>query len=279
MTIKAQDANVSGPSGLTANPGGNIILTPGSSTGTASKGVVTLNSVLNVVAGTATSSVNGMNTSITAENAGAGNQNGGNINLTPGTATGSGVAGNVIVNGKLKIVDGTQSLNKVLTSDANGLTSWANPLPSAQYGTLANSSNQQSISLLGNGSTTDTYLNSYITLPEGKWDVNLSILSSPNGTATTGSWWVRMGLSTSNTSFTTNSSDFPINTLVSGRVNAVNYEMIQGHIIINNTSGSAKTYYLWTGQCDLNGVDGSSTLRNISSSVYGENLIFATPIY
>ena len=55
--------------------------------------------------------------------------------------------------------------------------------------------------------------------------------------------------------------------------------MIQGHIIINNTSGSAKTYYLWTSQCDLNGADGSSILEKLSCSCFGENLIFALPMY
>jgi hypothetical protein len=180
------------------------------------------------------------------------------------------------------------SAGKVLTSDASGLATWSNPLPSGQFADLSNSSNYVSITLNGNGSTSsDTYLNSSITLPVGKWDVIFNVLTHSIGTATTGNWWIRMGLSTSSSSFINtkstaqNPTDFPINNLVSGRVAASNssYDMIQGHIIINNTSGSAKTYYLWTSQCDLNGVDGSSTLEKLSCSSFGENLIFALPIY
>jgi len=261
---------------------------------------------LTVIPNTAETSTDGSSSVISAQNAGTGGTNvggsvsinagngnstgkGGDITLTPGTSSLSTNAGSVIVNGKLKIVDGTQSINKVLTSDANGLTSWQNPLPSVQYATLATESDHQSISLTGDGSTADKYLNTYITLPPGKWDVNLSILSSPSssGTATRGSWWIRMGFSTSSSSLINtkstaqNPTDFPVNNLVSGRVVASksSYDLIQGHIIINNTSGSAKTYYLWTSQCDLSGADGSSTLEKLSSSVFGENLIFATPIY
>ncbi len=261
---------------------------------------------LTVMPNTAETSTDGSSSVISAQNAGTGGTNvggsvsinagngnstgnGGDITLTPGTSSLSTNAGSVIINGKLKIVDGTQSINKVLTSDANGLTSWQNPLPSVQYATLATESDHQSISLTGDGSTTDKYLNTYITLPPGKWDVNLSILSSPSssGTATRGSWWIRMGFSTSSSSLINtkstaqNPTDFPVNNLVSGRVVASksSYDLIQGHIIINNTSGSAKTYYLWTSQCDLHGADGSSTLEKLSSSVFGENLIFATPIY
>jgi len=55
--------------------------------------------ILNVTPNAAPSATNGLSSSIAAQNAGAGNQNGGDINLTPGTATGTGTAGKVIVNG------------------------------------------------------------------------------------------------------------------------------------------------------------------------------------
>ena len=128
LTIKGQDANTVGYSAGPNNPGGNIILTPGASTGAASKGVVTLNSVINVVAGTATTSVNGLSSNITAENAGAGNQNGGNINLTPGTATGTGTAGKVIVNGGDMTVNGItvgKGLASISTNTAVGVSALA----------------------------------------------------------------------------------------------------------------------------------------------------------
>jgi hypothetical protein len=60
-----------------------------------------------------------------------GNTNGGNINLTPGSANGTGTAGIVQVNGKIKITGGTPVAGAVLVSDANGLATWSNAVGSA----------------------------------------------------------------------------------------------------------------------------------------------------
>jgi hypothetical protein len=50
-----------------------------------------------------------------------GNTNGGNINLSPGSANGTGTAGIVKVNGQIQITGGTPGAGEVLVSDANGL--------------------------------------------------------------------------------------------------------------------------------------------------------------
>ncbi|VXA95178.1 conserved exported hypothetical protein [Flavobacterium sp. 9AF] len=47
------------------------------------------------------------------------------------------------VNGNVKIVDGTQGAGKVLTSDANGVASWANPVATAPYYSFVTGNNQQ----------------------------------------------------------------------------------------------------------------------------------------
>jgi hypothetical protein len=59
-----------------------------------------------------------------------GNTNGGNINLTPGTANGTGTAGIVKVNGQIQITGGTPGAGEVLVSDANGLATWSNAVGS-----------------------------------------------------------------------------------------------------------------------------------------------------
>jgi hypothetical protein len=59
-----------------------------------------------------------------------GNTNGGNINLTPGTANGSGTAGIVKVNGQIQITGGNPGVGEVLVSDANGLATWSNAVGS-----------------------------------------------------------------------------------------------------------------------------------------------------
>jgi hypothetical protein len=126
FTLKAQNAKAIGNTN-----GGNIILTPGTSYGTTgTPGKTVVNSVINVVAGTATASANGLSSSITAQNAGTGNQNGGDINLTPGTATGTGTAGIVKINGQVQITGGSPGAGEVLMSDANGLATWSNAVGS-----------------------------------------------------------------------------------------------------------------------------------------------------
>ncbi|MFM7019640.1 MAG: hypothetical protein ACKOXC_02440, partial [Aquirufa sp.] len=55
-----------------------------------------------------------------------GNTNGGNINLSPGSANGTGTAGIVQVNGQIKITGGSPGAGKVLVSlDASGNASWS----------------------------------------------------------------------------------------------------------------------------------------------------------
>jgi len=97
---------------------------------------------LTVVANTAASNMSGTSSTISAQNAasnnyaggalnltagnGLGTGNGGNVNITPGT-TGTGTAGIVNINGQVQITGGTPGLGKVLTSDANGLATWAVP--------------------------------------------------------------------------------------------------------------------------------------------------------
>jgi hypothetical protein len=123
FTLEAQDGFASGNTN-----GGNINLTPGSANASGTAGRVNINSIINVAAGTATASTNGVSSTITAQNAGTGNQNGGDINLTPGTATGTGTAGVVKINGQIQITGGSPAAGEVLTSDATGLATWsANP--------------------------------------------------------------------------------------------------------------------------------------------------------
>ena len=59
-----------------------------------------------------------------------GNTNGGNINLSPGSANGTGTAGIVKVNGQIQITGGTPGAGEVLVSDANGLATWSNAIGS-----------------------------------------------------------------------------------------------------------------------------------------------------
>jgi Chaperone of endosialidase len=66
-----------------------------SSTGNVGVGTTSPAGTLDVEGGTAAASTNGSSINLVAQDAGTGNQNGGNIILTPGTATGTGAAGGI----------------------------------------------------------------------------------------------------------------------------------------------------------------------------------------
>jgi Repeat of unknown function (DUF5907) len=194
----------------------------------------------------------------------------------------TGTAANVT--GTVAVANGGTGLTTVGTSGqvlkSNGSSiAWGNPVPSAVFGVL--SANPQSITVVNSGGSSELNTGAYITLPPGKWSVNITMLANcyDISTCTTGSWWIRFGFSTSSSSRSTNSTDFPVNTLVSGSSFPNNYGIIQGAFVINNTTGANKTYYLWTSNCDLIGGNGSSTIRNIAFNGNGENLIIAYPMY
>jgi len=96
---------------------------------------------LTIVANTAAANMTGTSSTIAAQDATTATYGGGNLNLTAGNAGTTGLGGNIIltpgtstttanngivqVNGLLKITGGTPAAGSVLTSDANGLASWA----------------------------------------------------------------------------------------------------------------------------------------------------------
>jgi len=110
------------------------------------------------------------------------------------------------VEGTVKIADGTQGANKVLTSDASGNTHWATntAVTAAVTATLS-----------GTGYTLNNlsgqYTGSYITLPAGKWSVQVNILLTNDA----GSVWVRSSF-TDGSGSSTPSTDIVGSTLASG---------------------------------------------------------------
>ena len=127
----------------------------------------------------------------------------------------------------------------MLSSDADGKASWATnvavtPAVIGVMGVGSNSTSQNS------------WTGGYITLPNGKWSVQVTMLAiTTNDVANDDVIWMRTGFSTSSTSNTLASGSAIVGpTLVSGLIRNNNkLNMLIGTIIINNTSGGDVTYY------------------------------------
>lgn len=167
-----------------------------------------------------------------------------------------------------RLVDGSQGVNKVLQSDVNGNASWATnvAVTPAVTGIMSSTANN-----IGQ----NTYTGARITLPPGKWSVQVTMLGNYSGS---GSIWVRTGLSTSTSSLV--NTDAIGSSLVSGWIQGNKYGMILGTLIINNTSGANKTYYYWTGSYDAydGAVNWNSYLTGFASNGNSENSIIAYPM-
>ena len=174
--------------------------------------------------------------------------------------------------GAVKIVDGTQGAGKVLTSDANGLATWKR-----QALTLVEGVKGSGISI---PPSTGGYIytGSYITLPPGKYMVsvqNLMTVGFPK--YSDGHFWLRTTFSDSNTTFTvTTDIDSTKGFLISGLLpQGARFSMLNGSLIIENTTSSPKTYYYWAG--DVEATPGTTIpLENFGS--WAEWSMIATPI-
>lgn len=178
-----------------------------------------------------------------------------------------------------RLVDGTEGANKILQSDASGNTSWTTPtaVPATVLGVLG---------VGPQNSGPNSYTGAYITLPPGKWSVQISMLvftgSFDGVTHSPGNYWIRTGFS-SNTSSNTVNNDFYLDaigpTLVSGYIyGGSRLNMIKGTIIINNTSGANKTYYYFTYASEIYDGGATPSYINLGRDQVGENSIIAYPM-
>ena len=199
--------------------------------------------------------------------------NKGNIGINTGTAA---PAAKLEVNGTFKLTDGTQGAGRTLVSDANGLAQWK-----ASAGTTVTA--VASLSAAGvsiNGTQTGVQTGSYIDLAPGKWLLNVVMLVSnggsqvPNGQGI----WVRSSFSNS-ASNTTFSTDIIGSTLISGNVaGPMRYGLVNGVLLINNTSAATKRYYYFAYGESMPGTSTGYTVTNFGSTTWGEDQIFAVPV-
>ncbi len=188
---------------------------------------------------------------------------------------------NSATSGALQIKDGTQALNKILTSDANGLATWQLPAMDIYTGVLAGPSG---ITIYAND-LNFTNTGNYVDLPPGKWMINVNFLiyTSNGFTAADESWHIRSSF-TEKTSMVRNSittSDFSANivggALITGEIGACSiYGHVRGSIIINNPGSVSKRYYYIAGSPQCRGVSVSSnSIKNFAAdtTVYSDGVI------
>lgn len=183
----------------------------------------------------------------------------------------------------IKINDGLQAKNKVLTSDENGVGTWKKQSLELVVGTMGNGYNLP-FSYDYNYHQTG----SNIVLPPGKWLVTVNLLSVNNNNSVLDSddyVWFRSTFSDSQF-FTDKSPDIQgsadkVSGMLQGPVpsGALKYNIANGQLLINNNSGTSKTYWLIVGNSEVIGTPSSSVyLDRLGGSNWGENMISAVPI-
>lgn len=182
----------------------------------------------------------------------------------------------------LRIVDGTQGVGKVLSSDANGNTSWVTNLAVAP--TILGT-NPSVMEVFNNLSGSSKNLGMRITLPAGKWIVNVGLLiNGVDSSTSASSEWAVLRFQFSTNSSTLSTSGYT--TLQSGSFGYFYKEFYLGQFnpskafmtgSVALSVPSLTTLYLFQ---DITGcgAGGSVNLSKMSVNVNGENYIYAIPI-
>lgn len=178
------------------------------------------------------------------------------------------------VNGTVRIVDGTQANGRVLTSDATGIASWQPISINNVVGVLPTSG-------INIPSSTGNFLQtgSYIVLPPGRWAVNVTMLMRRTGgtgvfTPNNSSYWLRTSFSTSAFANPLITGDIMGSYYVSGNYPGSSlYSLVQGTVVINNTTAGNRTYYYIAGAVEV--INSTNTLENFGGNWWQENTIIA----
>lgn len=199
------------------------------------------------------------------------------LEIQTGGVPGSAIAG-------FKLIDGTQNDRYVLTSDSNGIASWKPvSIPTIQGIFPASGINIPFITQQAIWQQTGAN----IVLGAGKWKVDVILLLQHQGVAIdVNTWmWLKSTFTDSSTSVTPVYSDFTSSNILASQLfsgPAIPTEskntILQGTIVLNNTSGANKTYYLLVGDRFVGGTQTpGASLKSVGGS-WGENSIIAYPM-
>ncbi|AZA53537.1 hypothetical protein [Chryseobacterium sp. G0201] len=182
---------------------------------------------------------------------------------------------------------GTVAVGSVLTAtDANGTAEWKTPVAEAVVGALTGDGID--IPFAGNGDY--RYTGRYITLPPGRWAVTVTQLAQTLGALDTDDWmFVRSTFTDQNVAVgavATRSGDVNggpslMSFRVQGPASAAalqQFDVYQGAVFINNTSGANKIYRYIVGSTVVGGGPNSATVIKNFGGSWSESSIYATAI-
>jgi len=188
-----------------------------------------------------------------------------------------------------KLADGSQFKDYVLTTDANGVAMWKRPSLMTYSGTFVPGGTGSKVKFQKDITFYTT--GAYIDLPPGIWKVDVILLiqhdvfSSPLPADT---WlWVKASFSDNNADGTGNlTNDFNsganrlASTLFQGPSTgpADKNGILQGTIILKNSTVAVKRYYLVVGDTTVQNPVPAANLKNVGGNEWGENSIIAYPL-
>ena len=157
-----------------------------------------------------------------------------------------------------KLEDGNQNTNFVLTSDTNGVGTWKPVAVTRLTGIIGAGIDVPFVTTGGEYHKTG----SYIDLPSGKWEIKVTMLMPVEGGKMTINDWVWLKTTFSTVDAPTivesqRSSDIEGPSLVSNLFfgpksvsGEPKFNMMNGSVIINNTSTASKRYFYYAGNTD-----------------------------
>lgn len=169
----------------------------------------------------------------------------------------------------IRLRNGSEKLNKVLTSDYGGNGVWQYPgtIPIVT-GKLVGTG--ISIPLSKTRSTDFLSTSSYIDLPPGTWYVHVTMTLQVNGVGAREHSWLR--------STFLPSADIVGSQYISGQVIGGHLSKMSGYVVIKNSTANVKRYTYYAGYMYYPGTDGASlSVTNFGGAYPGftDNLIFA----
>jgi hypothetical protein len=181
---------------------------------------------------------------------------------------------NGATNGAIKIVDGTQGLNKFLMSDANGVGTWQS-LQSINGVIVGNAQPAVTVALTTGAVV---YTGCSIVLPVGIWVVNLGFLVGNTSLQPNSYYFSRFTLSSSSASIATANFSFLAGRIVSGpaatgSIAPIYQSFATGSFVVNVTA--AQTFYIMSDNPTCIGT--GTTANDMHLALQAENYLYAVP--